>query len=457
MQRPLLFKMIIIFFLTVLIGIPLLMIQGTIEERAQFRAEAVASVAAATEREQTVTGPVLVIGYTDEYDDEQLVTEDGKSFKKTVVRSVARQFIAFPNQLAFGSTIKTDRRHRGIHQVLVYSGVHDISGDFALPTLAELPRANATSRLTPGAARVVIGISDVRGIRAIPMVDWDGRRVEFQQGTGLTSIPTGLQAMLGTVTLGQPAVVSFALTLGLNGIERQSFVPLGKNNTFKVKSNWPHPQFGGDFLPSPSDRTIGDSGFTANWQISSLSTMAQKQIMDREHAPDTTAPKAALDDFGVTFIEPVDVYSLAERAVKYGILFVVLTFASFFLFEMIKSLPIHPIQYMLVGLALVLFFLLLVSLSEHMKFIIAYLIASAACITLIGFYLSYVLHDWRRGLGFGLALTTLYGALYGLLISENNALVLGSLLLFAVLAGFMIATRKIDWYNLSAPKVLEEA
>lgn len=452
MQRPLLFKMIIIFVLTVLIGIPLLMIQGTIEERAQFRAEAVASIAAATEREQTVTGPVLVIRYTDDYDEEQLVSEDGKSVKKTVAHSVARQFIAFPNELAYGSTIKTDRRYRGIHQVLVYSGVHNISGDFVLPVLADLPRANATSRLSVGGARVVIGINDVRGIRAIPVVDWDGRRVEFQQGTGLGSIPAGLQAKLGEVSLEQPAVVGFSLTLGLNGIERQSFVPLGKNNTFKVKSDWPHPQFGGDFLPSPSDRTIDAKGFTANWQISSLSTMAQKQIMDREYAVEKGAPQKAVDDFGVTFIEPVDVYSLAERAVKYGILFVVLTFASFFLFEMIKSLPIHPIQYLLVGLALVLFFLLLVSLSEHMKFFIAYLIASVACISLIGFYLSYVLHDRRRGFGFGVALTTLYGALYGLLISENNALVLGSLLLFAVLAGFMIVTRKIDWYKLSPPK-----
>ena len=125
-----------------------------------------------------------------------------------------------------------------------------------------------------------------------------------------------------------------------------------------------------------------------------------------------------------------------------------LTFAAFFVFEILKRLPIHPVQYLLVGLALVLFFLLLVSLSEHIAFVHAYLIASVGCIVLIGFYLSFVLRDWKRGMGFGVALTMLYGALYGLLISESNALVMGSILLFAILAAVMVATRKVDWYQL---------
>lgn len=449
MQPRLFVKLLIIFGLTVLIGIALAMVHGTIEERARFRAEAVRSIGAESQGEQTVAGPVLVIRYTDAFEEEELVTEGATTVKKAVARSVQRQFIVFPEDLKFNSNITTDRRYRGIHQVLVYSGSHDMTGEFVLPKLNDLPRANATSRLVPGDARVVLGVEDVRGIRNIPKIDWNKRLVEFEQGTGLKSMPAGLQAKLGVLSLDQPGRAGFALTLKLDGIERQNFVPVGKNNEFKLKSDWPHPQFGGDFLPSPRDRKIGADGFNAMWQISSLSTMAQKQVLDRENSTGDGKPPA-IDSFGVGFIEPVNVYSLAERATKYGLLFVVLTFAAFFLFEMIKSLPIHPIQYLLVGLALVLFFLLLVSLSEHMKFGIAYVLASVACIALIGFYLSHVLHDWRRGFGFGAALTALYGALYGLLISENNALVLGSLLLFAVLAGFMIATRKIDWYNLTA-------
>ncbi len=451
MQRPLLMKVIMIIVMTILIAIPLVMIQGTIEDRAEFRKEAVASIAAATERAQTITGPLLVIRYTDTYDEDTPVQEDGKAVTKRLTHTLQRQFVVFPNELKFASNVTTDRRYRGIHQVLVYTGQHAVDGDFVLPVLADLPRSHASSRVVVEGGRVVVGIDDVRGIRNIPSIDWDGRKVEFQQGTGLKMVPAGLQAKLGELALAQPGTVKFNMKLGLSGIERQSFVPVGKNNTFALTSNWPHPQFGGDFLPSPSDRRIDDTGFSAKWQVSSLSTMVQKQLLDREHAPAATPLQPAVDEFGVTFIEPVDVYSMAERATKYGLLFIVLTFAAFFLFEMIKNLPIHPVQYMLVGLALALFFLLLVSLSEHMKFVIAYLIASVACIALIGYYLSQVLRDWRRGLGFAAALTALYGALYGLLISENNALVLGSLLLFAVLASIMIATRKIDWYNLSAP------
>lgn len=155
----------------------------------------------------------------------------------------------------------------------------------------------------------------------------------------------------------------------------------------------------------------------------------------------------------MAFIEPVNVYSLADRATKYGILFVALTFAAFFVFEILRRLPIHPIQYLLVGLALALalFFLLLESVSEHIDFVLAYVVASAACTGMIGFYLSYVHHDWRRGMGFGAALAVLYCALYGRLISENNALMLGSFLLFAVLAAMMVVTRKVDWCQVGKP------
>jgi inner membrane protein len=165
---------------------------------------------------------------------------------------------------------------------------------------------------------------------------------------------------------------------------------------------------------------------------------------------------SALEAFDVSFIEPVNIYQKAERAVKYGALFVALTFAAFFLFETLKDLRIHPLQYGLVGFARAVFFLLLVSLSEHIMFLHAYLIASAACVLLIGYYLVHVLGSWRRGVAFGLKLTLLYGALYGLLLSEDNALMLGSLLLFAALAVFMVLTRGIDWYQLGAKPVARE-
>lgn len=450
MQRTLLFKILAIMALTLLICIPLAMINSTITDRAQFRAEAVASIAKDSVREQTITGPVLVIRYTDQFEETVRVPE-GDAFKTQIeARAVERTHLVFPNDLAVGSNIKTDLRHRGIHQVLVYGGQHMIAGDFVLPQMNELPRASLKSVLRLDQASIALGIGDVRGIRNIPKIDWDGKVLEFEQSTGLKSIPSGLHANLPAMTLEAPARVKFSFALGLDGIERQHFVPVGKNNKFSVTSDWPHPQFSGDFLPSPSpkERTIDASGFSAAWNISSLSTMAQKQLRAAEDPSAATDTRTKVDTFSVGFIEPVNVYSLAERATKYGLLFVALTFAAFFVFEIMKQLPIHPVQYLLVGLALVLFFLLLVSLSEHIAFAWAYLAASAACIVLIGFYLSFVLRNWYRGMGFGVALTLLYGALYGLLMSENNALVLGSLLLFTVLAAVMIATRKVDWYQI---------
>jgi inner membrane protein len=446
MQKNLLFKILAILALTLLICVPLAMVNSTISDRAQFRAEAVASIADDSVREQTITGPVLVIRYTDQFDETVKLPDGDKEATQIIARAVARTYLVFPNDLSVGSNIKTDRRYRGIHQVLVYGGKHTIAGDFVLPEMRELPRASVKSVLRLDQASVALGVGDVRGIRNIPRIDWGGKVIEFEQSTGLKAVPSGLHADVPALALDAPARVNFAFELGLDGIERQHFVPVGKSNKFSVKSDWPHPQFSGDFLPSPSERSISDAGFSAAWNISSLSTMAQKQLRNAE---DAAAPdvRVAVDTFSIGFIEPVNVYSLAERATKYGLLFVVLTFAAFFVFEIMKQLPIHPVQYLLVGLALVLFFLLLVSLSEHIAFALAYLAASAACIVLIGFYLSFVLRNWYRGIGFGVALTLLYGALYGLLMSENNALVLGSLLLFTVLAAIMIATRKVDWYQ----------
>jgi inner membrane protein len=448
MQKTLLFKILIIFALTLVICIPLSMINFTIMERAEFRAQAVASIASDSVREQTITGPILVIRYTDDYEETVSVPDGAKTKTELVARSVARTHLVFPNELTFDSSIKTDRRYRGIHQVLVYGGNHIIAGDFVLPLMNELPRENAKSTLRLDQASVALGIGDVRGIRNIPKIDWNGEVIEFEQSTGLQAVQSGLHANLPAMALSAPARIKFSFALGLDGIERQHFVPVGKSNKFSVKSDWPHPMFSGDYLPSPSERTISATGFSANWNISSLSTMAQKQLRAAEETAPTPSAKANIDTFSIGFIEPVNVYSLAERATKYGLLFVALTFAAFFVFEIMKRLPIHPVQYLLVGLALVLFFLLLVSLSEHIAFALAYLAASAACIVLIGFYLSFVLHNWFRGMGFGVALTLLYGALYGLLMSENNALVLGSLLLFTVLAAVMIATRKVDWYQI---------
>lgn len=463
MQKTLFFKLLIIGFLMALLFIPLSMIDATIGERMRFREEAVQSIATDSVGSQTLLGPVLVIPYTESWEEEDGVDPVSK---KTVIRkkSSRQRHFVFPDELVINGTIGTDERHRGIHKVLVYSGQHALSGNFILPDPESFARSKPGSRLNPGTPFVALGLSDTRGLRNFPAINWGGQSHEFKQGSHLASWPHGLHAPLPELGAQKLGSINFKLDLAIDGIERLDFVPLAKNNQVNLASKWPHPQFGGRFLPSLKTNGATENGFNANWRISALSSNAQQQLLALEHKGEkpaddkdvavTSSRAGALDSFGVAFIEPVNVYSQSQRAIKYGLLFVALTFAAFFLFEVLKNLPIHPIQYLLVGMALALFFLLLVSLSEHITFYLAYLLASSACVLLIGFYLMYVLHNWRRGFGLGLGLTVLYGVLFGLLQSENNALVMGAILLFAVLAAIMIVTRKVDWYQLGKPVVV---
>jgi len=228
------------------------------------------------------------------------------------------------------------------------------------------------------------------------------------------------------------------LSLVLDGTRSLAVVPVGDDSRIAIRSPWPHPLFGGSFLPN--ERQVGENGFEAQWAVSSLASEAQRQLRGSAGVEAETV--------SVELVNPVDIYTQADRASKYGILFIVLTFVGFILFELIKRLRIHPLQCLMVGLALAIFFLLLLSLSEHIPFWVAYVVSAVACIGLQAVYLSGVLRSWLRGLGFAGMLTVLYGALYGLLVSENNALLMGSLLLFAVLATAMWVTRRIDWYEL---------
>jgi inner membrane protein len=476
MQKKLLMKVGIIAALMLLLCIPLLMIQATVRERMAYRDDAARSIAEDSVGEQTLIGPVLVVPYSEEIDTR--VSGGADEPPRTETTTVRRLHLVYPDELKVGGSVGTERRYRGIHQVLAYNGQYDFSGAFTLPPAAELPRSGASARIAAvGRPYVSLPIADVRGVRAIPKLSWNGTLLEFGQGALLGAWQGGMHALLPPDTLpagaGSAGPVKFGFKLNLAGMERQHFVPVGRNNVVALTSNWPHPQFGGRFLPE--ERKVSEAGFSAVWRVPSLASNVQMLLAAQAQegwkggaVPGTPAAAAVaqaalvrgavsgagaggalpLDSFSVAFVEPVNIYSQADRASKYGLLFVALTFAAFFVFEILKRLPIHPVQYALVGLALALFFLLLLGLSEHVDFALAYLGASAACIGLLSYYLGYVLRDRWRGLAFGSGLILLYGALYGLLISENNALVLGSLLLFAVLAALMVATRKVDWYQI---------
>jgi inner membrane protein len=233
------------------------------------------------------------------------------------------------------------------------------------------------------------------------------------------------------------------VALDIHGMQRLEVVPIASDNRIRLSSTWQHPGFIGDFLAAK--RTVTDEGFQAEWTVNGLATSAQQTFRQKA--------SSGLQTLGVDLIDTISPYPMTDRALKYGFLFIFLTFGAFFLFELLHHLQIHPIQYGFVGLAQAIFFLLLLGLSEHMRFGLSYLIAVGACISVITFYLSGVLRNQRHGLAFGGLLALLYGSLYGLLQSEDHALVAGSVLLFGLLAGVMILTRNIDWYAISARRV----
>ena len=277
----------------------------------------------------------------------------------------------------------------------------------------------------------------------------------LRQGLG-SHAARGLHARLprrGRRQRTRAAACSCDFTLG--GTESLAIAPIGDSNHISLSVDWPHPQFAGRFLPRARGLTTAAS--SASWEISSLAARAARSTSTaaacrrrRGHGRDEPAPRSTRSAWRL--VDPVNIYSQADRASKYGILFVLLTFVGFFMFELIKRLPIHPIQYGLVGLALAIFFLLLLSLSEHMAFWMAYLAASVACIGLLGVYLSAVLRSAARGLGFAAMLTLLYAALYGLLVSEDNALVLGSLTAVRDPGRAHGGHAQVDWYAIAGSR-----
>ena len=440
-------KLIFVLGMTLAILIPLSLIRNVIEERQAYRQQAVADIARSYAGAQAVSGPVLIVPYMETVDIEE---RDNQGVVRHVSRERPGHWTFFPTALSITGHLRPDVRRRGLHQVRTYEwrGVADATFVATLPA-----DVDPLHRRSIGEPWLTYGIADVRGLVGSPRLLVDGVRRQIDQG-GYTG--QGIHARLATPLPGATIRMTTRLDFILGGTESLALVPLARSNRFAIDSTWPHPQFTGSFLPR--SRTVGDSGFRASWEIASLATNAQSQYLSGKSAPAPDGVGAekpttgeGLDVVGLSLVDPVNVYTQADRASKYGLLFVLLTFVGFFMFELIKQLPIHPIQYGLVGLALAIFFLLLVSLSEHIEFSVAYVIASVACIGLLGIFLSAVLHSMQRGIGFAAMLGLLYAALYGLLMSEDNALVLGAGLLFVILAAIMLVTRKVDWYELAAP------
>jgi len=437
----LIIKIVVIGLLTGVILVALGLVSSVINSRQAYRDQAVQSISASYASAQTIVGPIFVQPYT-ETRHEVTVGTDGKP--KVTSSTSQGSYLAFPDTLNVQGTMTPSERYHGLYRVSVYEFQTKLTG---VIKVSGLPNA---ANVTYGQPYLAMSVSDVRGLVGRPEIKVNNASLEIKQGGTISGTAMSqygskeggdgwqpnLQMALPETARGVNGTYNFSLDMDLAGTQRLAIAPVGATNHIEMMSSWASPLFGGQFLPRA--REVNDHGFHAVWDVSSLASGTQQQIASRT---------GNIDTVNVDLITSIDPYKLSDRAVKYGILFVLLTFGGFFVFEVMKQLPIHPVQYLLVGFGLAIFFLLLISLSEHIEFGLAYLCASIACIGLLTFYLTYVLRSVTRGVAFGAMLTLLYAAIYGLLISEDNALVLGSVMLFVILAAVMFITRNVDWYK----------
>ena len=436
MQKKLLMKLLAIFALSILLLFPLQMIEGQISARGARQNEVIQSIAQSSAGAQTLVGPVLAVRYRERVERRVKDTITGQEVTRQEV--VERSQVFPPQTLDVNGDVRVESLKRGIYRVRLYHLAAKVAGNVAIPPRLGLGSA---TNILDAQATLVMGLSDPRGMETDPVVQVNGKNLHFATGTDGAVAGQGLHIALGAFDPALGANYDFSLPLLLTGLERLSIAPAGNSTRVSLKSDWPHPSFQGRFLPQ--QRTVGKTGFEAQWQVSHLARDFG-QVLSAGTRPDGG------ESLGISLIDPVNVYLKSERAVKYGILFVVLTFAAFFLTEILRKLPIHPMQYLLVGLALAMFFLLLIALSEHLDFMAAYGISSAVCIALIGTYLAGALGSLLRGFAFGAGISALYGVLYGVLLSEDNALLMGTLLLFLALGMTMLSTRRLNWYRVSA-------
>lgn len=431
LRYPAIVELIILGGLTLVLMIGLMLIDSLVSERSRRAAGVRSEIASSWGQKQTIGGPVLIVPFLVRY-----VDANGNM---QVMKDHAR---FLPEQLKTTGRLHPDRRSRGIFDTVVYRADLAVAGAFARPDFSHWNVA-PENILWPEAV-IAIGISDLRGLRGNPALRWRGRSIEFSGGSGYPKLwGTGLTAVVpldGNVAEPQ---IPFAFDLRLNGSEEIHFLPLGGETVVELTSPWPDPSFSGAYLPE--SRSVLKSGFKARWSVSSLARSYPQQWRATGEEDLHAISAIHRSAFGVGLFSPVGHYQKTERSMKYGALFIVLTFLTFFLYELLSPVTLHPVQYFLVGGALCLFYLLLLSISEHAPFAAAYAIASIATIALISSYGAALLRSRLRVLGLAGVLTLLYSYLYVLLQLEDWALLMGSIGLFLILALVMYATRRVDW------------
>lgn len=432
LKSPLFWKITTLIGCIVLLSLPLMMVRELINERTDYRSEVVDAIEQSTSGSQKLAGPLIAIPITE--------TLTRMENQKEVNYQRSWVYYWLPESLAVTGKQTVESRRVGIYSGQVWHNALQIKASFDPLRLAALRKTN----IVLGQPLLVVSVGDARGIGAIHAPEVNGNVLSVEPGLGISGDGAGIHMPMPALAEdNKPLEIAFSLDL--NGTGEFSLVPLGRNSELQLTSNWPHPGFLGSFLPT--QREVSAAGYRAHWQSSWFANDMGSYFKD-----DMEIPWSRLPAFSADVMSLADQYQLTDRATKYAILLIGLTFMAFFVFESLTRRPLHPMQYLLVGLSLVLFYLVLLALSEHIGFTAAWLAASLSGAVMNGIYLQAVLRGWRNSLLFVAALLLLDGVMWFLLHSEDSALLLGTGVLALALSVLMFLTRRVDWYALSLPK-----
>lgn len=423
------FKMGMITILILLLLIPAFMVEGLIKERMFRQLEAKQEVSSKHAEGQKIVGPVLTVPF--------ITTRNVTQKDGTVKQYKDREYFhVLPNSLKIDGKIDPEIRKRGIYEVVLYGSDLKFNADFGKINFNGTGIRQEQFELDQ--AFITLGITDLKGIRDQVEMRWNDQKVQFNPGVNNKDIVrSGLSVPIKLDSLGQGIKLSF--DLHLNGSEELSFSPIGKETVVNMTSSWSEPSFDGSFLPA--QREVSKDGFSAKWKILHLNRNFPQQWVGRNHRPEDVL-------FGVNLKVPVDVYQKTMRVAKYAVLFIVLTYLIFFFVEVLNKVLIHPIQYILVGIALILFYVLLLAFSEQIFFNAAYLVSAIMTIGLIFLYCRSLLGSWALAAMTSVILVILYAFIFIIIQMQDYALLFGSIGIFMILAVTMYFSRKIDWFDL---------
>ncbi len=438
-------------FLVIILLIPLSYIQDLISERTLRQQEVVNEINQKWGKEVLLYGPILKIPYKT-YHKKTIIHEKTKELQTETIEEIKYAYF-FPKELDITSTINPEEKKRGIYKTAVYKSNIAINGNFITPDFSEIDLDKKD--IVWEKARMIIKTSNLKGVNSLVEIKLNKKKYSFTskyQGTNQQAQnrynkfnlqPLELHILeskfIAKENLPIKNSIQFSMNININGSKQIRFIPIGKETLVTIKSDWKTANFLGEYIPYNSDK-ITDTGFNAKWKILEINRPFSQQSFNG-------IPNLMHYAFGVNFMIPVDEYQKSERSIKYGFLVIGLTFLIFFLIQTMSKIHIHPFQYLMIGIALTMFYTLLISISEHSSYLKAYIIAGISVISLITFYSKSILKNTKFTSFIGISLSVLYGFIFIIIQLENYALLVGSIGLFVILSAVMYTSRKIDWQN----------